>query len=414
MKLGRREFIHCSLCASSAAVLGCGDDGPAPDSGMPMGDSSMMGDADLPDTDLPDTGPTCDDAFAGGTFVGNVPFADEDVPLDRKVGTGWDGRLFTDLSSIEPGNLLIPNERFYIRTHYPDLLVPPATWTIAVRGLVESEQSIVIDDLLPLVGDQGAHVLECSGNYREGGFGLMSAAEWSGVDAMSVLDMLPILPSATRVLIRGFDEHSVPSVGMHSTPGASWIFTFEQLAASGAFFATEMNGETLPEDHGAPIRLYVPGWYGCTCIKWVNEIVLVDDDEPATGQMMEFASRTHQPGVPTLARDYLPATMDQAAMATRVEQWEVDGQPLYKVIGVMWGGYEPTSALAFGSGAGDLSAVDVCPPQTQNSLWTVFQHPWQPDTARDYSLRYFIEDDTIPTRRLATGYYARQMRIDVV
>ena len=65
-----------------------------------------------------------------------------------------------------------------------------------------------------------------------------------------------------------------------------------------------MNGKPLTKDHGAPIRLIVPGWYGCACIKWVNEITLVDDGAEATSQMQEFAGSTQEVGVPKLVRDY--------------------------------------------------------------------------------------------------------------
>ena len=60
-------------------------------------------------------------------------------------------------------------------------------------------------------------------------------------------------------------------------------------------------------------------WYGCTCIKWLNAITFVDNDAEATSQMQEFAARTHQHGVPKLAKDYKPAIIDQAAMPIRVE-----------------------------------------------------------------------------------------------
>ena len=62
----------------------------------------------------------------------------------------------------------------------------------------------------------------------------------------------------------------------------------------------------LTPDHGAPVRLVVPNWYGCACIKWVTHVEMVPDDEPATTQMREFAARTHQNGVPARARDYQP------------------------------------------------------------------------------------------------------------
>jgi DMSO/TMAO reductase YedYZ molybdopterin-dependent catalytic subunit len=159
--------------------------------------------------------------------------------------------------------------------------------------------------------------MECAGNPRTLHFGLISAANWAGIPLAKVLPRVEPRSGASWVLISGFDRHSQPSE--HSMPGASWIFTREQMESAGAFLATEMNGQPLPPDHGFPIRLVAPGWYGCTCIKWVSEIAMVDEAAPATGQMREFAERTHQAGTPELARDFQPATIDLAAMPVRVE-----------------------------------------------------------------------------------------------
>ena len=99
-----------------------------------------------------------------------------------------------------------------------------------------------------------------------------------------------------------------------------------------------MNDGDLPPEHGAPVRLIVPNWYGCSCIKWVSRIDLVGDEEPATSQMREFAARTHQRGMPALARDYEPAVIDLAALPVRVERWRVDDRLVYRVVGIRWGG----------------------------------------------------------------------------
>jgi DMSO/TMAO reductase YedYZ molybdopterin-dependent catalytic subunit len=64
-----------------------------------------------------------------------------------------------------------------------------------------------------------------------------------------------------------------------------------------------MSEEPLTEDRRAPVRLIVPGRYGCTCIKWLNAITFINDDEEATSQMREFAARAHQQGVPKVAKD---------------------------------------------------------------------------------------------------------------
>ena len=101
-----------------------------------------------------------------------------------------------------------------------------------------------------------------------------------------------------------------------------------------------MNGEPLPLDHGAPVRLVVPGWYGCSWIKWVDELRLATPDAAATTQMREFAGRTHQDGVPELARDYEAPAIDLAATPIRVERRRVDGGIEYRIVGIAWGGTE--------------------------------------------------------------------------
>jgi DMSO/TMAO reductase YedYZ molybdopterin-dependent catalytic subunit len=173
-----------------------------------------------------------------------------------------------------------------------------------------------------------------------------------------------------------------------------------------------MNGVPLRFDHGFPIRLMVPNWYGCTCIKWVDAITLVDDDAPATSQMQEFASRTHQEGVPALARDYKPATMDQAAMPVRIERWRVAGKIVYRVVGIMWGGHRVTDRLSIRFRSGQSYApVDVCPKQSTNQRWTIWSHAWRPTEAGTYAIALAIDDPSIPTRRLDAGFYQRTIDI---
>src|SRR4029453_16795682 len=128
---------------------------------------------------------------------------------------------------------------------------------------------------------------------------------------------------ATGVVVsgRGYPERSPGQ----SVPGASWGFPLASLERLGACVGIRMNGESLPADHGKPVRLVVPGWYGCAWIKWVNDIRVVGDREPATSQMKEFAGRTHQTGRHELAGNYTPADIQTAATPIRVEKRRLPG-----------------------------------------------------------------------------------------
>ena len=386
----RREFLYSSIVIGTAALT----------KGT-IGLSSLLNQLD---------------PIKDGKLLAVLPFSGEGrAAIGNIIGEGLNGRLALDLTKLDAKTLITPNNEFYIRTRLPALIDLNKSWKIDVHGLVNSRISLSLKDLQSLVRPMEVHLLECSGNNRGRGFGLISSAKWSGIPVIDVLKKIHTSPKSTRVLISGFDEHS-PKIlrRTSSTPGASWIFTFEDLESSGAFFATEMNGKSLPLDHGFPIRLVMPGWYGCSCIKWVNEIKLVDDTEKPTSQMREFASRTHQDGTPLLAKDFQPAIIDQTAMPIRVEQWLVDDKIEYRIIGILWGGQRPTDKLMIRFNSGEKYQPVESYDHNTNKTWTLWAHTWKPLKPGSYDIQITIDDSSIRTRQLDNGYYIRAVKIDKV
>jgi DMSO/TMAO reductase YedYZ molybdopterin-dependent catalytic subunit len=353
----------------------------------------------------------------GGEFVRLVPLTNpgqaDDPPLNRLLGTGLDARLFTDLSTLAPGTLITPNVRFYIRTAVSDAAQTARPWALSFGGQVRSPSQIGLETLENLAARMGIHLLECAGNSNPNNYGLMSAARWDGVPVLSLLDRLRSSSHNARVLIAGVDDEHHPS--RTSVRGASWIFSRDDLGSTRAFLATRMNGVPLAPDHGAPLRLVVPGWYGCACIKWVNRIDLVPDDSPPTSQMREFAERTHQPHDVRLAREFTPPTIDVAAVPVRIEQWAVGGRPLYRIVGIVWGGSIATSALQIRFRTEDAWVnVTDCPRPTTTATWSLWSHNWRPETTGRYHIALRVNDPSIRTRRLDLFFYVRQVDISEV
>jgi DMSO/TMAO reductase YedYZ molybdopterin-dependent catalytic subunit len=348
--------------------------------------------------------------LSGGRPLKLIDFAGEGpIPMDVPMGSGLDGRLYTDLSSVDPDHPTIPNEKFYVRTRASDLLDERKPWLIKVWGSGIKQTSLDLGTIRKLSKPAGTRLMECSGNVRDARFGLLSVADWAGAPISNILGLAQIENPATRVLISGFDEYPDPS--NTSIAGASWIFTVDELQNSEAFLATTMNGSSLPRDHGAPVRLVVPGWYGCTCIKWVNEIKVVDEDVPATSQMHEFSFRTMQPGEPELAKDYRPALIDQAAMPVRVEQWHTEGRFTYRVCGIAWGGSRLITGLKIRFNPDEnFVPVDTF-RQTSNDPWSFWTHVWRPVRRGIYSIELRLDNDSISARRLKAGYYRRSVEI---
>jgi DMSO/TMAO reductase YedYZ molybdopterin-dependent catalytic subunit len=338
-------------------------------------------------------------------------------PLNTLLGTGLDARQFTDLSGLDSDHPRTATEQFYIRTAHPPSLPPVESWRIACGGLVADERLFDIRSMETDAHDIGLRTMECAGNSDPANFGLLSAAEWSGVPISAVLDRVRPLPAARRVRITGVDDEQRPSVT--SNPGASWVFTREELDRTGAFLALRMNGAPLTADHGAPIRLVVPNYYGCSCIKWVSRIDWVADDEPATSQMMEFSARTHQNGVPRIARDYQPPVIDLAALPIRVEQWVVTQdareRAMYRIVGARWGGTVRHAPLTIRFRLTErFVPVDDSPPTNTPAAWSLWSHQWTPDAPGRYQITLGVSDPTIRTRRLDLYYYTREVEIDRV
>ena len=363
----------------------------------------------------------CPDAGPLGELISVVTFIGEragSTPLGRLVGgEGLDARLFTDLSQIQPDRLITPSAQVFVRTAGPQDVSRRVldTWSIAVGNVDRRSGVVSARELAKASKPMGAHLIECAGNSDPQNFGLMSVAEWDGVPVGLPFEKAGTRGTAAGVLVTGWDHHSQASV--RSVPGASWIFPAGVLDKLGAFIATRMNGEPLPVDHGAPLRLVVPGWYGCSWIKWVNDIRLVKDDEPPTSQMQEFATRTHQDGMPARALDYTPPAIDLAATPIRIEKRRIDGHIEYRVVGIVWGGQnaaERTRLMIRFNPSESFKLFNVCPAPTTHRTWSLWEYRWRPAQPGMYSIVLQAASPDIRARRLDLSFYIRRVIIDEV
>jgi DMSO/TMAO reductase YedYZ molybdopterin-dependent catalytic subunit len=390
LKLSRRELLNALSIAGGAICVGLDRIlSPAPSLGQTR------------------------NSFAGGEMLEIVPFAREgSPPMDTAVGEELDGRLYSDLTSATPEEPVTAAGRFYIRTRASSLLSEENLQSILFRGFAGVPLNVGVGDLRAQARSMGTHLMECAGNTREGRFGLISVADWTGISLTEVLQRIPSIPNGARILVSGFDRYASQSA--RSTPGASWIFSLDDIRATKAFLATGMDGQPLTRDHGAPVRLVVPGWYGCACIKWLNEICVVPDSTEVTSQMQEFAFRTMQRGSPKLAREYQAPAIDQSAMVTRVEKWRVGERIRYRVAGIMWGGTTPVKRLEIRFNPDeDYLSVDEF-QQSANDPWSFWSHSWSPTATGPYLIRLRVAEPAMQTRRLDMGFYVREVAISEI
>ena len=159
--------------------------------------------------------------------------------------------------------VVTPNAEFYrIDTALQIPRIDPGTWSVRVTGEVENEIELTWDELVALPLEESVTTLMCVSN--EVGGSLIGTALWLGYPIREVLKRAKPKPGADMVLSRSIDGFTA------STP-----LSVLQEDDRNAIFAIGMNGEPLPEEHGFPVRMVVPGLYGyVSATKWVVELEL--------------------------------------------------------------------------------------------------------------------------------------------
>jgi DMSO/TMAO reductase YedYZ molybdopterin-dependent catalytic subunit len=169
----------------------------------------------------------------------------------------------TDLTSEGLTPIVMPNDQFY---RIDTALIPPsvdaATWTLRIHGMVDREIVLTYDQLKAMPIIEQFVTIACVSN--EVGGNLVGNAAWRGVDLRSVLAMAGVQAGATQLIGRSVDGFTV---GMPT----EWVMDTSRTP----MIAIAMNGQPLPQLHGYPARLIVPGLYGyVSATKWLSELEL--------------------------------------------------------------------------------------------------------------------------------------------
>ena len=183
---------------------------------------------------------------------------------------------------------LTRNDEFFTVKHYNEPQLSAAGYRLQVDGLVSRPRAVTLAGLRSRPRRTVEFTLECSGNtglpFFIGGVG---NARWTGTPLHSLLRQAEPAARGTEVVFWGADRGPVTirdNSGV-TVPGGPELTITEQFARSMSLaeamapdnlLCFEMNGATLPRDHGFPVRLIAPGWYGVANVKWLTRIEITD------------------------------------------------------------------------------------------------------------------------------------------
>ena len=278
---------------------------------------------------------------------------------------------------------ITPPGLHYLLIHYDIPAIDPTTFELVIDGLVRTPLSLDLDAIRNRPQVSAVVTLECAGNGRARLlprpvsqpwlFEAVGTARWGGTLLSDLLQEAGIAEEAVDVVFTGADhgiERGFEQDYKRALPVA-------EAMREDVLLAYEMNGAPLPPQHGAPLRLVVPGWYGMAHVKWLRRITAVA--EPFDGfQMRAYRLRDtpDQPGVP-LTRIEPRALLVPPGFPDFMSRRRVVKSGPVRIEGRAWSGWAPVSLVEVSIDGGDTwEPADLEPAQALHG-WARWTWTWQ-------------------------------------
>lgn len=303
-----------------------------------------------------------------------------------------------------------PTHLFYVRNHFDVPTLEEAAFELRVDGAVGRPLRLSLAEIKALPHKTLRTAMECAGNGRifmepkpagtPWELGAISVAEWTGAPLAEVLKLAEIGEDAVEVLFVGADSGLVEKKAIHYERSLPLSLALDP----DILLVWAMNGEPLTPNHGYPLRLFVPGWYGMAAVKWLQQIRLLTVPFDGYYQTYHYVYWDD---------DYAPDGQPLQQMQVRAlicSHDEGDRLPLaeVKISGVAWSGYGEVTRVEI-STRHDHWAEATVARATAPATAQRWSYRWRPSTPGEYTLRVRATDahgNTQPLRHCSNrlGY----------
>jgi DMSO/TMAO reductase YedYZ molybdopterin-dependent catalytic subunit len=277
---------------------------------------------------------------------------------------------------------ITPPGLHYLLIHYDIPAVDPDTFRLEIGGAVARPKTLSLDDLLERTRTAEPITFECAGNGRA----LLEprplsqpwlteavgTAEWGGAALQPLLDEARPSPDAVELLFSALDsgiEGGVPQAYERAMPVGE---------AEHALLAYEMNGAPLPPQHGYPLRLVLPGWYGMQNVKWLTRITVLK--EPSTGFQNAVGYRMYDadgvPGEPLTRMLPRSLTVPPGVPEFLTRERHLESGPV-TLRGRAWSGHAPIERVEVSTDDGASFEAAVLDPPLGEHAWRGWRFDWE-------------------------------------
>ena len=275
----------------------------------------------------------------------------------------------------------------YLLVHYDIPLIDAADWRLRVGGHVERELSLDLDALRALPRRTVRVTMECAGNGRARLHPrpvsqpwlseAVGTAEWTGTPLAGVLDLAGVLPGAVDVSFTGADHGIERGVEQDYVRGLG----VADAVADEVLLVDEMNGGPLPPQHGAPLRLVVPGWYGMAQVKWLQEVTVLDRSFEGFQNETAYRLKTgDEPGDP-VTRIRPRALMVPPGFPDFMSRVRVVDAGRVLLRGRAWSGTAPISRVEVSTDGGSKWQDAELDGSAGRWAWRGWSYSWSADVA---------------------------------
>ncbi len=290
----------------------------------------------------------------------------------------------------------------YLLIHYDIPHVDELTWRLTVDGHVARELALSLEELRALPAPEVVATMECAGNGRAQLtprplsqpwlLEAVGTGRWRGARLRDLLERARTESDAVEVLFTGLDR---------GIENAEEQFFQRSVALADArhpdvLLAYELNGVALPVQHGFPLRLLVPGWYGMTNVKWLTRLTLID--EPFTGYQQERGYRLRQTDVEQgepLSRMLPRALMVPPGIPEFMTRERTVSQGKLPIEGRAWSGHAPIAAVEVSADDGATwQDATLDPPELGRWAWRRWSFEWNAVEPRRHVLCCRARDES--------------------
>ncbi|MEP3435495.1 MAG: sulfite oxidase [Hoeflea sp.] len=242
------------------------------------------------------------------------PFAGHNGPIDTQDGIYSEDEL--RLANRNSGILLetlaldvTPTGLHYLLNHFDVPLLDAGNHKLSFSGAFDTAAELSLDEIKAMPQVTLPVTMECAGNGRAGVsprlhampwiYEAVGTSEWTGTPLRPLIEQMGLRSDAVEIAFTGADYGFDKGVG-HPF-GRS--LTLAQIAELDVMLVYAMNGQPLLPQHGAPLRLIVPGWYGMASVKWLKRIEALTEPYDGFQQLRTYRYRetAEDPGRPVSA-----------------------------------------------------------------------------------------------------------------